>query len=176
MSAKRIGESFAIVIAAFGLFALILVFGRLGFRLNTTASVPTGIYRLTDKDHGNYVTFCPAEAESRMMNERGYRPRGAGCSDGYEPLLKPLASKAGDIVAIGVHGITVNGRLLNNTIAKRQDGKYQPLPVLPLGNYIVKEGTVWALSTYNANSYDSRYFGAIPVERIISYAKPIFLF
>jgi conjugative transfer signal peptidase TraF len=135
-----------------------------------------GLYRLTDRDHGSYVTFCPARTDALLMNERGYRPRGIGCQDGFEPLVKPVAAKAGDVVNVGFYGISINGKMLKNTAAKKQDTQHRLLPTLARGNYPVMPGTIWVLSTYNENSYDSRYFGAVSVERIISYAKPIWTF
>jgi conjugative transfer signal peptidase TraF len=166
----------ALIISGLTLCVAILIAGRGGLRLNTTDSVPLGFYRLTDKDHGQYITFCPLGADARLMNERGYRPRGVGCPDGFEPLIKPVAARAGDTVTIGFGGISINGRLLGNTIAKKQDSQHRLLPAPLRGSYPVQAGTVWVLSTYNPLSYDSRYFGAVPTERIISYAKPIWTF
>jgi len=166
----------ALIVSGVALCVAILVAGHGGLRLNTTDSVPLGFYRLTDKEHGNYITFCPLGADAQLMSERGYRPRGVGCADGFEPLIKPVAARAGDMVTIGFGGISVNGRLLGNTVAKKQDSQHRLLPSLPRGCYPVQAGTVWVLSTYNPLSYDSRYFGAVPTERIISYAKPIWTF
>jgi conjugative transfer signal peptidase TraF len=176
MNANRRRLATVILVAPIACVALILLAGVFGLRLNTTASVPMGLYRLTDKDHGSYVTFCPVGTDALLMNERGYRPRGIGCRDGFEPLVKPVAAKAGDVVNVGFYGISVNGNLLRNTAAKKQDTQHRLLPILARGNHPVMPGTIWVLSTYNANSYDSRYFGAVSVERIISYAKPIWTF
>jgi conjugative transfer signal peptidase TraF len=166
----------ALIFGGAALCAAVLIVGHDGLRLNTTDSVPLGFYRLTDKEHGNYITFCPTGADAQLMNERGYRPRGVGCADGFEPLVKPVAARAGDTVTIGFGGIAVNGRLLGNTVAKKQDSQHRLLPSLSRGSYPVQVGTAWVLSTYNPLSYDSRYFGAISSERIISYAKPIWTF
>jgi type IV secretory pathway protease TraF len=48
----------------------------------------------------------------------------------------------------------------------RVDRRGRVLPQIPLGSYVVRPGTVWVVSSYSPLSFDSRYFGAIPLGNI----------
>jgi len=143
-----------------------------GIRLNSTGSLPLGLYRVTDVPNARLAEFCPPEPFSRMSVERGYRPSGT-CVDGDTPLLKPIVAKPGDLVVTSTRGIAVNGQLLPNTVARTNDSKGRPLPHYPFGTYAVKLGTVWVASTHHSLSFDSRYFGPIQVSSIREYLKPL---
>ena len=70
-----------------------------GLRLNTTQSLPAGIYLITSDEKAPLVEFCPEGAFSTLSFVRGYRPRGL-CPDGGAPLLKPVIAHSGDTVAL----------------------------------------------------------------------------
>ena len=74
-------------ISAFQLFAF------LGLRINTSPSLPLGLYAVTADGSANLIEFCPAEPFAALSLVRGYRNPGA-CRDGGAPLLKPVAAKA----------------------------------------------------------------------------------
>jgi len=143
-----------------------------GIRLNSTGSLPLGLYRVTNVANASLAEFCPPEPFSRMSVERGYRPSGT-CVDGDAPLLKPIVAKPGDVVVTSERGIAVNGRLLPNTAARNQDSKGRPLPHYPFGTYAVELGTVWVASSYHPLSFDSRYFGPISASSIREHLKPL---
>lgn len=152
--------------AAFGLCA----WG--GVRLNSTASLPLGLYRVSTAADANLVEFCPPEPFSRLSVVREYRNRG-NCPDGDNPLLKPIVAKPGDAVVLSQSGLQVNGVLLRNTAPRSQDGKGRPLPHYPFGTYRVDPETVWVASSYNPLSFDSRYFGPISRAIIRDRLKPL---
>jgi conjugative transfer signal peptidase TraF len=79
---------------------------------------------------------------------------------------------AGDIVEVSDRGLAVNGVLLPNTAPKTKDSKGRPMTPWASGRYRVAVGFVWVASTYNAWSFDSRYFGAIPADIIRNRLKP----
>lgn len=149
----------------------------LGYRLNMTSSVPIGVYHIkTDGrfERGQIVALCPPDnAAIQLGRDRGYVLDGYACPGGYRPLFKPVAAMAGDVVTVAAEGISVNGRLLPNTKARAKDGEGRPLPVVARGSYPVLPGQVWVISTYNARSYDGRYFGAVPVKGVVGVAEPI---
>ena len=89
------------------------------------------------------------------------------------PLLKPIVAKAGDVVDVSDHGIAVNGSLLRNSAPLRVDTKGRPLPAWGFGCYVVAPGTVWVASSYNPRSFDSRYFGPVPISAIRDYVHPL---
>jgi type IV secretory pathway protease TraF len=39
----------------------------------------------------------------------------------------------------------------------------------------VAKGEVWVISSYNPLSFDSRYFGPVPISRIEGFARPLFI-
>jgi len=143
--------------------------GLLGLRINTSPSLPIGLYITTESD-ANLVEFCPAEPFATLAIVRGYRDSGI-CPDGAAPLLKPVVAKPGDVVELSARGISVNGALLANTAPLSKDGKGRPLKPWPFGRYVVASGTVWVASSYHPRSFDSRYFGPISTAAIREWLK-----
>jgi conjugative transfer signal peptidase TraF len=134
--------------------------GLLGLRINTSPSLPVGFYVITSDSSANLIEFCPAEPFAVLSLVRGYRDPGA-CQDGGAPLLKPVVAKAGDVVDLSYHGISVNGVLVPNTVPLSKDSIGRPLTAWTFGRYPVSPGTVWVASSYHSRSFDSRYFGPI---------------
>jgi conjugative transfer signal peptidase TraF len=179
MSTFRKAEFFFLITVTILLVGGISLAAHCGFSFNMTDSVPVGLYRITDSTTGTYITFCPTGPAAQTANERGYRPRSIGhiaCPDGYAPLGKPIAATGGDTVTVSSKGISVNGLLLRNSVAKKIDGRGRPMPIVPYGTYKVAPDTIWVVSTYNPMSFDSRYFGPISLARIITYEKPVWTF
>ncbi len=145
--------------------------GFLGLRINTSPSLPLGLYIPTADSGANLVEFCPAEPFATLAIIRGYRDRGA-CRDGAAPLLKPVVAKSGDLVELSARGISVNGALLPNTAPLLKDTKGRPLKAWAFGHYVVAPETVWVASSYHPRSFDSRYFGPVSTTVIRSRLKP----
>jgi conjugative transfer signal peptidase TraF len=147
-----------------------------GWRINHTGSLPLGLWRVHAVDRpitrGQIVSFCPPdEPLFQESRQRGYLVVGS-CPGGYEPLLKPVAAVAGDIVEIGRNGIVVNGHHLTNSAAATRDRQGRPISAVADGTYRVEEGTLWVVSDYSAMSFDSRYFGAIPLRQVLAIMQP----
>lgn len=146
-----------------------------GLRINATESLPRGLWLVVGDPGavriGDVVTFCPplvpALAEAR---ERGYVGQG-NCPGGLEPMMKPLVALSGDTVAVSASGVTVNGQVLAHSAPLSRDGAGRPLPQAVGGT--VAEGQVWALSSHNARSFDSRYFGPIPHAQLTAILRPL---
>lgn len=136
------------------------LFGSLGLRINTSPSLPMGVYIATPDNTANLVEFCPVEPFATLAIVRGYRDPGT-CRDGAAPLLKPVVAKPGDLVELFARGISVNGVLIPNTAPLSKDRKGRPLEAWPFGRFLVAPGTVWVASSYHSGSFDSRYFGPI---------------
>src|SRR5215510_13275945 len=86
-----------------------------GLRINTSYSLPLGIYVRTTDSNARLIEFCPVEPFATESSERGYRTHGTACADGAVPLLKPVVAVAGDHVLLSPAGMAVNGRLLPKT-------------------------------------------------------------
>lgn len=153
--------------------------GAAGLRVNMTASMPRGLWHVAPAagpiPRGAIVSLClPSGPLLRLALRRGYL--GAGrCPGGAEPLLKPVVAIAGDLVRVTAAGIAVNGALLPNSAALKQDRTGHPLRTVPPGTYRVGPGAVWLVSSYAARSFDSRYFGPVPVADIQGLAHPIWV-
>ena len=167
-----------IAISVSSVFATVLILGAIvGLRLNIASnSLPPGLYRIAPRGKGSDLLICPTGIAESISISRGYRPKGAGCGDGYAPLLKPISARNGDTVTVSNAGISINGRLLPNSKQYARDALSRPLPQVPAGTYPVQPGTVWVISSYNRFSFDSRYFGPIPLDEKVLYANPFWLF
>ena len=139
--------------------------GSLGLRINTSPSLPMGLYITTADPNANLVEFCPVEPFATLSRARGYRAPGA-CGDGAGPLLKPIVAKVGDVVEVSALGISVNGTLLHNTAPLSADTKGRHLDAWPSGHNVVAPGTIWVASSYHPGSFDSRYFGPVATAAI----------
>ena len=163
-----------------GLFAaLILCAHSAGLRVNESPSLPIGIWRVSppgrDLRTGDVVAFCPPDTPTfREARGRGYLGKGL-CEGGYEPLLKPVAAIAGDRVSGTDDGISINGRLIASSKSLNRDGLGRILPSPGAHDVIVAKGEVWVISSYNSLSFDSRYFGPVPISRIEGLAHPLFI-
>jgi conjugative transfer signal peptidase TraF len=164
--AKRITT--VVVTTMVGTFAIC---GMAGIRINGSPSLPVGLYLVTARYDANLVEFCPAGPFAQFAIARGYRDAGS-CSDGGTPLLKPVVARPGDLVEVSVAGVAVNGHLLPNTAPMKRDSKNRPLASWPPGRYTVASDSVWVASSYNARSFDSRYFGPVPMQSIRHYVRP----
>ena len=165
----------AILISSCGVAFIVFIWalGKSGFRVNTTNSLPVGIYRVIPfLHHESFAVFCLPESIGRLSMERGYRPRGT-CPDGGAPFLKRVVAVTGDRVFLSGSGIAVNGELLPKTAPRVQDRSGRPLQPWAFGNYIVSPDELWVASTYNQYSYDSRYFGPIRSASVLYSLKSV---
>jgi len=150
----------AVLVAVVVFIVAFQLFDFLGLRINTSPSLPIGLYIVTANRSAALVEFCPAEPFARLSLIRAYRDSGA-CQDGGAPLLKPVVAKAGDVVELSARGISVNGHLLANTAPLTKDTKGRLLEPWYFGQFHVTPGTVWVASSYHSRSFDSRYFGPV---------------
>ena len=170
----RVRYALRVVLIATGLcIGMFQLCGFLGFRFNTSPSLPMGLYIVTQQSAANLIEFCPAEPFASLAIVRGYRSPGV-CRDGGAPLLKPIVASADDVVELSAAGIAVDGVLLPKTAPLSKDSKGRPLISWPFGRYPVPTGTIWVASTYHSHSFDSRYFGPVPTTAIRHRLKAFF--
>lgn len=154
------------------IFSAFQICGLVGIRINTSPSLPVGLYRATSDSNANLVEFCPTEPFGSFAAARGYRGQGS-CADGAAPLLKPVVARPGDVVELSSRGIEVNGKLLPNTAPLSADTKARALTPWKFGTHTVQPGTVWVASSYNRRSFDSRYFGPVTTSSIREHVRPL---
>jgi conjugative transfer signal peptidase TraF len=117
------------------------LFGPADFLVNTTHSMPLGLYyrTATPIGKGSLVSYCldvhsPAQ---RLGVERGYDRGGV-------PLLKRVVAACGDTVSVRANGVFVDGVLTLNSVPETHDIRIlrmmKPLWNSPVGNSGAKPG------------------------------------
>jgi conjugative transfer signal peptidase TraF len=165
--------------AAFILTALTAI--RFGVVFNYTHSAPFGLYReITDAAHiahepAPYVFFCPDVRWPAMKGQPNYRTPMRTCPDGFAPLIKPVIAWPGDTVDVSPGGISVNGQRLAHTATMDRDSSGRQIQPYPAGRYVVQGSQLWVVSSYSPRSFDSRYFGPIPLKSVRSWIRPLFV-
>ena len=162
----------AFVLAGASIIPFLLVVETAGFRLNFTDSAPHGLWFIDKSkipERGSLVSFCPPSTPVvKAMVAQYHLPRGDCIESGSYPLLKAVSAVSGDLVVIrNEMPVLVNGKEIPNTIAHNKSLSW------PSGTYQVKPGYVWVFSTYNEQSFDSRYFGPVPIENVRGLSFPI---
>lgn len=164
-----------------GALAIAAMFLWTGFGVvfNYTHSAPFGLYReefeseATIHDPAPYVFFCPDRRWPSMRGEPNYRDPMRTCPDGFSPLIKPVVAWPGDLVSVSANGIRVNGRPLPNSAPIERDSKGQQLRPFAHGEYRVGPNELWVVSSFSTRSFDSRYFGPIPLRSVHSWLRPL---
>ena len=141
---------------------------------NTTSSFPLGLYKISSKEHynkGDLVSFCamPSSTFTKMIEE-GYTQPNPNCPDKTPQLLKKIVALAGDNITIEKSLLVNNKPIKNSTIFKKD---HNGNLLYTQSSQTIKRGYFWAMSDYNEKSYDSRYFGQVPLSNIIGIATPI---
>lgn len=147
-----------------------------GYRLNMTRSYPLGLWRTEmmrrQPTVGDTVFICPPTTPAfELALDRGYLPRGL-CPGGTGPLIKTVAALAGQDIAID-GSVRVDGQLLDHSDVQTVDAEGRALTAFTGG--VVPAGNIFLHSNF-PGSYDSRYFGPVPADGILGFAKPVFTF
>jgi type IV secretory pathway protease TraF len=82
----------------------------------------------------------------------------------------------GDTIDLGPTGIRWNGRPVPNGRALTRDSRGRPLVHYPYGAKVIGPDSAWLYSPYDARSYDSRYFGPVPLTSIRARIAPLLTF
>lgn len=148
----------------------------MGFRLNATASMPVGVYRLEQgqPEHGDIASFCLDSPLATVALERGYL-RSGSCPSGVQPLLKRVVGLPGDRVGLGPEGVRVNGRMQPASAVSAHDNNGQPTPTSCLESGVIPAGKALLLSDAHPGGFDSRYFGLVPLAPL-QRARPVMIF
>lgn len=145
-----------------------------GLRLNLTDSAPTGLWRVEpvtpDRlERGALVSVCPPPLSLvEAVRVRGFLHVGDCPVTKTTPLLKAVVAVPGDTVTVAPAApLQVNGTVIPGTAP--QAG----MPAWPSGTYHVQHGELWVASGYNRGSFDSRYFGPVPIKNVRGIAFPV---
>lgn len=173
---KRLVWFYRICSVSLFTLGLIVLLGGQGFRVNLTPSEALGIWRIVKPDRpilvGDLVFICPPNTDTmREARAREYLRFGL-CAGWVAPLIKTVAATSGQAIEI-VDDVRVDGRPLPNSLVARVDGKGREM--LRYDGGVVKPGTVFLHSAFSG-SFDSRYFGPLPMEGIIGLAREVWTY
>lgn len=155
--------------------ASIAVIKQAGFRVNTSPSIPLGIYRTTTTplSVGSYVLLCPEEREPFITaKKRGYINAGY-CPGGLGYMFKRVAALPNDIITTTANGMYINGKLYPDSKPFHHDALNRMLPIWHANQTRLKAGEVVLMTQGDKNSFDARYFGPLPQQQIVSVVRPV---
>lgn len=137
--------------------------------INFTASVPRGIYWISPAAtirRGDLVALAIPASVRNFLHQRKYVPQR------IELLAKPVAGVPGDEVCVRDGTVRINGRVL--AVVRVVDSQGLALPVhLMCGP--VPHNAVF-LATHHENSFDSRNFGPVSIDRLRGPLTPLVTF
>jgi conjugative transfer signal peptidase TraF len=139
------------------------------FVWNASESVPTGLYGVQPARRfivTDLVVAFPPDPLATFLAEGGYLPRGV-------PLIKRVLALPAQIVCRKDLTITVDG--IEMGAARERDRRGRLLPVWQ-GCRAVNQGEVFLMNWDEPASFDSRYFGALPLSAIVGRAVPLWTF
>ena len=133
---------------------------------NASGSVPIGLYRLHPTGRlavTQLVAVQSSEPLATLLADRRYLPRGI-------PLLKRVLALPGQTVCRDQLAVMVDK--IEMGAAREYDRSGRPLPIWQ-GCHVIADGEVFLMNWRSADSFDGRYFGALPASAIIGTAEPL---
>jgi conjugative transfer signal peptidase TraF len=149
-------------------------FFTMGGLVNTSSTIPSGLYWKVDKPLtiGKTVVFCPPnKPEFQAARDSGAIKPGS-CPDNFDNMMLKVAAKYKNKVTINDSGVTVNDVLYPQSKPLVEDREGRIMPALKLDHYELKENEVLLMSDSNDDPFDGRYFGVIDVGQIDSVIRP----
>ncbi len=149
-----------------------------GYRYNISYSYPTGIYKLThnhmDYHRGELVLFCPPHnAAMQMALERNYIKMGL-CPGGFTPVIKKIMAMEGDRVSFEDQVVHINGLEVPSAMVLSEDSQGRPMPQLV--PFTLPPNQLFMMSDHRPiDSFDSRYYGAVPFHHLLGHIEPVWV-
>ena len=149
----------ALLIAASNAFGVLIS--------NTDSAAPAGVYRVisTEFKRGELVAACLPFSIAQEGLTRGYLRTGA-CAGNAEPVGKIVGALPGDIVEIERGWVAVNGVRFKRSAVAAHDSAGSALSHVAWGRHRVASGEVWLFGFNDRRSWDSRYFGPVPLANV----------
>ena len=127
---------------------------------NPSESAPVGWYRIDAdgavKRGAMVAAYAPDEARL-LAHERGYLPS-------HIPLIKTVWAVAGEEICS--EGGVIRAPNRPDIYALAQDGSGREMPVWT-GCIVLRSDEIFLVSTDVQTSFDSRYFGPVPVKNVL---------
>jgi conjugative transfer signal peptidase TraF len=126
-----------------------------------------GLYYWTDVPikKGSIVLFKPDQSTplQQLGINRGYEAR---------KLPKRVVALAGDVVSVSSSGVSINGQLLPNSAPLFRDEAGRPLTMAQLDHFGLGIDQAFLMGV-TPTSWDSRYFGPVPLSRCSGSFVPV---
>ncbi len=167
--------SIGVAILGGGAITLSAVCYAAGARVNTTKSIPVGLYWTSSKpiEKGAYVMFCPSQTwVFEEAKQRGYIAAGF-CPGNYGYMMKKVMATTDDTVSVTQTGVAVNGSLLPLSVPINNDLEGRPLPRFQSDTFVIGNSEVLLMSDVSSTSFDGRYFGPVNRSQIKSVIVPV---
>ena len=153
-----------------GLYWLIL---NSGILINLfDKSMPAGIYIKSSQkaEKGFLAITCLTSEIAAYGLERGYLNKGR-CPTGIRPVMKVVMAMEGDTISVDNGGVAINENFVEGCHISDKDSNNRPLQKFYRPQkFVLKKNEFWLISNHKPNSWDSRYWGAVPIEGCV---KPI---
>ena len=165
-------------VAGIGLLGLGFVCFAAGMRVNTTRSIPVGVYRIVDEpvEKGAYVIFCPPKLDVfDEAKERGYIAAGF-CPGDYGLMMKRVLASENDRIVLSEAGVSINGELLPSSSPLATDKEGRAMPRYQFGDYTLGKSELLLMSDVSGTSFDGRYFGPVDGSQVRGVIQPIITF
>ncbi|MGA7634789.1 MAG: S26 family signal peptidase [Terriglobales bacterium] len=133
------------------------------FTVNRTpSSAPRGIYLRTAArpGRGKLVEVCLPHEVALFAASRAYIRSAGRCNENTEPIIKEIDGIQGDEVYVDPATILAT------------DSGGRPMTQAFPGWHRIPAGQIW-LDGSARNSFDSRYFGALPIENVNAVLEPL---
>ncbi len=141
---------------------------------NTDSAAPAGVYRVVAHgiERGELVAACLPIPIAQEGLARGYLRTGT-CAGNAEPVGKIVGALPGDSVEIEPGWVAVNGARFARSKVATHDSAHRPLPHVAWGSHRVAADQAWLFGFNDHRSWDSRYFGPIPLANVRGEIKPV---
>lgn len=163
-----------IIVALF--LCLLVAFNYFKIMFNFTPSMPYGFYVKSNDETikiGDYISLCLNKETQELGLRQGYLEHGNECN-GSVALIKKVIAVPFQSVILDNKYISVSG-LNINAATSSIDSQGRKLKSYPRGIY--KLNCYWVLGDYDVkHSWDSRYWGCINKDQIITKVKPLLTF
>lgn len=178
----RVKRFFVFVILPLAILLFLALFSHLfGIRINLSSSMPIGIYHEDNSDitTGSIVSVCLPQNIAKEGLNKGYLAHTGACDSNAEPVIKEIIGLPNDKVSISSKYIEVTNQSgqIKKYFAPHHNMSMSNHPVksfIKLGNQDSKG--YWLYGVGNKEySWDSRYFGAVQKNSILSVMKPLWI-
>lgn len=139
-----------------------------GAAINIDHSIPKGLYwEVNNSPKKDDYVLCEIKNISRIGTQRNY-------SKNLGTIGKRIIGVPGDTVKISSNGVTIDGKFIDNSKPLLHDSEGREMPVMD-STFVLKNNHYFLFGNH-PESFDSRYFGAVNKEKIVSAIIPIITF